>query len=397
VSSTELRATVSAALVASTGTAQVTVVNAASQGGTVSSPTTVTITTPSKDAVALQMNSAHTGSVTFNSVTLPAAASWSVNVGGTPSYALIVNGIVYVAVATGSYPNLTSQLLALNGSTGATVWGPIALSGSGVLAYDSGTIFVTGGSYLDTTLSALDTATGNPLWFATIADAISGAQPVAANGLVYTVGDGDVQAFNEVTGLQVWSGGIGGTDGTVAVTVDGVYGASPCTAVAFQPATGEVLWGKNTGCSGGGGATPVVAGGKLFAPLASPPAYSGNIYNPESGTLLGSFGYATLPAVTSSNACTLSASTLQGLALSNNQVLWSFTGDGTLVTAPVVVNSYVFVGSSSGNLYALNATSGAVQQTWGLGAAPTALSAVDGLLIVSAGNTVKAFVLSTNP
>ena len=394
VSSTELRATVSAALVASTGTAQVTVVNAASQGGTTSTATVVTITPPSKDAVSFQMNSAHTGFVTFNSVTLPTAASWSINVGGTPSYALIANGIVYVTVSTG-FGN--SQLLALNGSTGATVWGPIALSGnSGMIAYDSGIIFVTGGSYLASILTAIDAATGNPRWSATIADAITGAPPVAANGLVYTDGDGDLQAFDELTGAQVWQGGFGGTSGTVAVTVDGVYGAAPCTPVAFQPATGAVIWSTNTGCEGGGGATPVVGGGKVFAPIGIS-SYSGNIYDAESGALLGAFSYSTLPAVTSSNAYALFGSTLQGLALSNNQVLWSFAGDGGLVNSPVVVNNYVFVGSSSGKLYALDAASGAVQQTWSLGAAPTALSAGDGLLIVPAGNTVNAFVLSTNP
>jgi outer membrane protein assembly factor BamB len=393
VSPTQLRATVSAALVASTGFVQVTVVNPL--GASMSAPTIVTIVAPSKDAVAYQMNSAHTGFITFNSVTLPTAASWSINVGGTPSQALIVNGIVYVAVSMG---NGTSQLLALNGSTGATVWGPIAMSGYSMIAYDAGIIFVTGGSYLDTVLSAIDAATGYPRWSATIDDSIEGAPPVAANGLVYTVGDGYLQAFNELTGAQVWQGNFGGTNGTVAVTVDGVYGASPCTAYAYQPATGAVIWSANTGCIGGGGDTPVVGSGMLFAPMGGASPYSGNIYNPESGTLLGAFSYSSLPAVTSSNAYARSGSTLQGLALSNNQVLWSFTGDGTLVGSPVVVNSHVFVGSSSGNLYALDAASGTVQQTWSLGAAPTALSAGDGLLIVSAGNnTVSAFVLSTNP
>jgi outer membrane protein assembly factor BamB len=311
-----------------------------------------------------------------------------VNVGGTPSYALIVNGIVYVAVSTGSG---NSQLLALNGSTGATVWGPIALSGSAMLAYDSGTVFITGGSYLATILSAFDAATGNPRWSATTADAITGAPPVAANGLVYTDGDGSLQAFDVNTGAQVWQGGFGGTSGTVAVTVDGVYGAAPCTAVAFEPATGTAIWSANTGC-----ATPVVGGGRFFAPIGVA-SYGGNVYDAESGTLLGAFSYSTLPAVTSSNAYALSASTLQGLVLSNNQVLWSFAGDGGLVNSPVVVNNHVFVGSSSGKLYALAAASGAVQQTWSLGSAAGALSAGDGLLIAPAGNTVTAFVLSTNP
>jgi outer membrane protein assembly factor BamB len=166
--------------------------------------------------------------------------------------------------------------------------------------------------------------------------------------------------------------------------------------VDFQPATGEVIWSTNTGCEGGGGATPVVGGGKVFAPIGVA-SYAGNTYDAESGAVLGAFNYSTLPAVTSSNAYALSASTLRGLVLSSNQVLWSFAGDGGLMNSPVVVNNYVFVGSSSGTLYALDATSGTVQKTWSLGTAPTALSAGDGLLIVPAGNTVNAFVLSTNP
>jgi outer membrane protein assembly factor BamB len=101
---------------------------------------------------------------------------------------------------------------------------------------------------------------------------------------------------------------------------------------------------------------------------------------------------------------------LQGIALSNNQVNWSFAGDGLLVTAPIVVNNYVFVGSSSGNLYALNASTGAQVWNQNLGApipgpatggsalqGQTGLAAGDGLLIVPAGNTVTAYVLSTNP
>ena len=69
-----------------------------------------------------------------------------------------------------------------------------------------------------------------------------------------------------------------------------------------------------------------------------------------------------LKAISTTNAFILNNSTLQGIALSNNQVLWSFAGDGTLTNAPA-----------------------------------TGLSAGDGLLIVPAGNKVIAYVLSTNP
>ena len=70
----------------------------------------------------IQMNAAHTGAVTFKNVALPSSSAWSVDVGGTASYALIVGGQVFVTVLV----NGNSQLVALNATTGATVWGPIA-------------------------------------------------------------------------------------------------------------------------------------------------------------------------------------------------------------------------------------------------------------------------------
>jgi outer membrane protein assembly factor BamB len=41
---------------------------------------------------------------------------------------------------------------------------------------------------------------------------------------------------------------------------------------------------------------------------------------------------------------------------------WTFTGDGHLLTAPVVVNNTVLIGSSSGNVYGLDAGTGS--QVW---------------------------------
>jgi outer membrane protein assembly factor BamB len=85
-------------------------------------------------------------------------------------------------------------------------------------------------------------------------------------------------------------------------------------------------------------------------------------------------------------------------------------GDGQLSTAPIVVNNYVFVGSLGGNLYALDATTGAQLWTQNLGAPITSpstvgtlgannigLAAGDGLLIVPAGLTVTTYILSSNP
>jgi outer membrane protein assembly factor BamB len=216
-------------------------------------------------------------------------------------------------------------------------------------------------------------------------------------------------AFDESSGAQVWQQNVSGTNAAPAVTVDGVYAAPVCFAFDLQPATGAVIWSNNTGCEGGGGNTPVVGGGRMYAPL-SPGFYAGNVYAAESGQVLGAFSASAPPAISTSSVFTLNNSTLQGTALSNDQILWSFAGDGTLVTSPIVVNNFVFVGGSSGNLYALDATTGSQLWTKNLGAAiagpatggsatqgATGLAAGDGLLIVPAGNKVNAFVLSTNP
>jgi hypothetical protein len=88
-----------------------------------------------------------------------------------------------------------------------------------------------------------------------------------------------------------------GTNGTVAVTVDGVYVSGPCTPIGFQPATGAIVWKANTGCEGGGG-TPVVEGGRMYALINS--FVEGNVYDAESGNLLSGFNYSAPPAISAS-------------------------------------------------------------------------------------------------
>jgi len=156
----------------------------------------------------------------------------------------------------------------------------------------------------------------------------------------------------------------------------------------------------------GGGNTPAVNSGAVYSPNSTD--FSGDVYAAETGVVLGAYAASAIPAVSPTSAYTLYDSTLQATLLKNGYVEWSFVGDGNLVTAPVVVNNYVFVGSSSGTVYALDATSGAELWSKNLGAAipgpvnaafysMTGFAAGDGLLVVPAGNTVNAFVLSTNP
>jgi hypothetical protein len=227
MSSTTLRASVSASQISSVGTASIAVVNPADSGGT-SGTQTISIVAPTLDAVSYQMNAAHTGSVTFNNASLPTSSTWSVNVGGSPSYALIIGGVVYVTVSV----NGGSQLLALNSTNGATLWGPIAFSGDANATYDDGHLFVVSnpGSFGGQIIEALDATTGTEQWISAAPGEWDNAPPVALDGIVYTDNTGSIMAFDENTGAMLWQGASNGTNGTVALTVDGAYAAAPCTA-----------------------------------------------------------------------------------------------------------------------------------------------------------------------
>lgn len=353
------------------------------------------------DAVSFQLNPAHTGVTKFQVAGFPSAAKWQVNLNGSPSYALIADGKVFVTVAVSN----NTQLIALDQATGKTAWGPIVLSGESNAAYDNGNVFVVG---TDGLMQAFRGDTGRPFWTISLTGQYGIASGItAANGVLFTsIEGGAVDAVDEKAGKVLWTQEVnGGDDSTPAVTADGVYVAYPCQTYDLTPSTGAAVWTNNTGCDGGGGGTPVVADGKLYAPNGFG-TYNGDVFNASTGKLVFSYVADNLPAIATNMGYFLQSGTLVGLKLKNYSIVWSFAGDGGLVTSPIVVNDYVFVGSSSGNLYGLDATTGAqLWQVnvgaaippgagWGAGLQLSGLSAGDGLLVVPAGNTLTAYQLS---
>ncbi len=364
--------------------------------GEVSAPT---------DAVSFQINPAHTGVAQFPAVKFPSAAKWQVALSGTPSYALIADGKVIVTVAVGG----NTQLIAFEQATGKKAWGPIALSGQSNAAFDRGRVFVVG---TDGLMQAFEVTNGRPLWTVALAGQYAfSSGPAARDGIVFTGGAGDggtVYAVDEKTGAILWTQPVNnGDDSTPAVTADGVYVAYPCWTYDFAASSGTSVWASDTGCDGGGGGTPVVANGKIYAPNGFG-TYDGDVFSAATGNLVFTYVADNPPAIAGTMGYFLQSGTLAGIKLKNYSTAWSFAGDGTLVTSPIAVNDYVFVGSSSGNLYGLNGTTGKqVWQVnvgaaippgagWGAGLQLSGLSAGDGLLVVPAGNSLTAYELSKN-
>ena len=109
------------------------------------------------------------------------------------------------------------------------------------------------------------------------------------------------------------------------------------------------------------------------------------------------------PAFHGSTGFFLNVSTLEARDISSGTLKWSFTGDGNLSSAPIVVNGMVYIGSTGGKLYAVDESTGMNVWTGTVGApvnrpdeigisVPLAgLGAGEGLIVVPASNLVVAY------
>ena len=370
-------------------------------------------------SVAYQIDYAHSGSAVFPySITLPDSQAWSVTLNGAISYPLIAGGMVYVTTANpgpsgGTYG---TSLYALNEQNGGVVWGPVSISGIynwSAPAFDHGKIFVIN---FDGLLRSFDAATGTAGWSTALpgADGFS-APPTAVNGIVYVLSGTSTSdalyAVDESSGNVLWTTYVT-AQSSPTLSGDGVFVTSGgCQVHKVDPITGAILWHYIGSCSTGGRRTPAFGNGKLYVrePFFAPPDTQpvGKIFDATSGTLVGSFSSTPIPAIGASTAFFLTGGSLQAIDLASNQLLWDFSGDGQLVSAPVILNNQVaIVGSGSGNVYLLNAVDGAVLWSGSAGAAISApdegyvgqpltgLGVGEGYLVVPAGNVLTAWKLS---
>jgi outer membrane protein assembly factor BamB len=352
-------------------------------------------------AVAYQDNAAHTGYNSNAVSTTTPTKLWSETLGGGAiSYPLIVSGRVYVTVANGA--SYGTSLYALNAKTGKTYWGPVNLGGpynSSGLAYDAGQVFTVNSSGV---MEAFNPVTGHVNWATQLPNEDSfTSPPTALNGYVYTGGSGSggiVYAVRESNGKLAWSGEVeNGDDSSPAVSATGVWVSYGCgQTYDFNSTSGALIWHRDTFCEGGGGNTPVLAHGDLYVRDFSFPA----VLKASNGKLRAGFSASgPPPAVDLTQSYDLQGSTLTATSLATGSGTWTFKGDGTLDSAPIVGGGTVLIGGSSGELFALSSATGTTEWSLNVGSpipAPegggsTGLATSGGLIVVPAGSALVAY------
>jgi outer membrane protein assembly factor BamB len=359
----------------------------------------------SDQAVAYQNDPAHTGGQTGDALRPLLQKKWSLDLhAGTISYPLIAGGLVYV-LAENTIATTGTRLFALDQSSGRAVWSASPGGSWADAAFDNGNVFTMNDHGL---MSSFNGQTGALNWSMSLADSntvLFNSPPTAANGIVYTAGSGyggTVFALSESDGHVIWSRPVQeGQDSAPAVSTTGVYVSYPGEVYDFAPATGTLIWQYSHGY-GGGGTTPVLFNDRLYYR-----DWFGNgagiIFDAGTGAQLGTFTSATPPVFDDSFAFFMSPGpsygrTLEERNLSDNVLRWSFAGDGELVAPPVAVNGYVYTGSISGSLWALDENSGRVVWSDNVGSSISAGMAIgNSLLVVPAGNGVTVYTSSGTP
>lgn len=385
-----------------TATSTPTAVPTSTPTATVTDTSTPTVV--NGDAVAYQIDPAHSGQ-TASSDTLPLSKKWSVNLGGPISYPIIAQGRVFVTVANNPSAYGT-QLYALDATSGQTIWGPIAISGSyfwSNAAYDNGTLFVLN---YDGLLRAFDASTGTLKWSSQLPGQTAfSSPPTASQGIVYVGGAGSggtLYAVAESNGSVLWSNPVANGDHSAPTVNQGnVYVSYSCPNVYdFNSPNQRLVWvyPDPPTCSGGGGKTSVYAGGRLYVRDST-----GYILDGGTGAFIGNYPTGTAPAFVDNVGFVTTGGKLVEFDASNGATLGTFSGDNSLTSAPLVVNGRIFVGSASGNLYAVDGNSLTAAWSDNVGAsipAPdeqnvsqplTGLNVGDGILVVPAGNVLVGY------
>ena len=352
-------------------------------------------------ATSWQIDPAHSGAQPNTRLQPPLTRVWSYNTGGPVGYPIVSDGRVFIT--SGISNTAGSRITALDSETGSRLWGPISLGGAyagiATASYDVtlARLFVMNG---DALVEALNPTNGNPIWTKQLGSFVSEIGPlVSQSGLLFVPQEWNIVVLDGTSGATRWTGAEGASPMAAAVTPFAVYTCAVGGGVqASDPSTGAQLWVHSANGDGGGGCFTMLGGNRLYAyDWADPPL----MLDPSNGNVEGGFTGPVAPAVDAGRAYFLIGKNLEAHDVNNNAVLWTFAGDGTLDTQPIAGGGYVYVGGSSGMLYAVKDGQVAYSDTlpspltaantFVNGVAPSGFAIAEDKLFVSAGTILYAY------
>lgn len=365
----------------------------------------IAIASETDQATTYQITPTHNGCITTAMhLKPPLMKRWTLDFESLVSYPLIAEGKVFVTVRNKT--SYGTSLHAIDAEFGSVIWtadipGTYFWSGA---AYGDGRVYVVN---FDGRMKAFAAETGQLLWDIKLPGQYAfSSPPTFHKGIVYTGGAGSggtVYAVDASSGAVLWTNGVANGDhSSPAVTDDGVYVTYACgVSYRFDPINGQRLWIHTTGCSGGGGKTPVFYDGKIYS-RGYYPSPDGFVLDAATGSYLGGFYTQTTPTFYEGNAFMLYNYALRRMDANTLAELWT-RAVGHLVTPPIIVNGVLYVGASDGILYAVDPFSGETLWSDNVGAsinAPdehnvsspvAAIGAGEGIIVVPASNRLVAY------
>ena len=266
-------------------------------------------------------------------------------------------------------------------------------------------------------VSALDEATGSPVWAAhDVGAPINGGMSIADGLLLFGDDNGVIHALDATTGAERWTYLTGGPVHSSAAVVDGVayFGSLDGHLYALDVTTGLPRWRAAAATAGPISRSIALAGGLIYAAsggaAATDPGTLG-AYDAATGTLRWSVplepGNGSTPTVADGrvfvtgglDATTAGTHTLHAFDAATGQAAWAApfgAPTGTIILIGAAADGLVFAEGIDGNLYVLDASTGALAWTAPIQAAqgPSA-GVVGGTLYVTSRN-IHAIDIATH-
>jgi outer membrane protein assembly factor BamB len=227
------------------------------------------------------------------------------------------------------------SVYALNATNGSIVWSQSYGSDSG-----SSPEVINNVVYLSLdsgTLYALNATNGAQIWSVFLGVGLAG--PTVVNNVIYVSSQNTVYALNAATGTQIWHYPVGGFPPTYynkIVYVSSQDGGGDTILYALNALNGQVLWNYSLW-------------GDWYSNITTAVVANGIVY----------IGFGSLPGNGGCSAADGGSGDVYALNATSGTLLWK-TSAGLCDASTAVSNNMVYVGGADGSVNALNATTGQI-------------------------------------